>query len=346
MIIALSQIRRVATPGLLFIGVLLVSNSGASVAAENRQELQGLRQFSANYEPSGAQQLADGRIVIVEDESSHALSVLTISDDGEMLPKSLTPMLAKSKLGKLNDLEGVTADNEGYIYAITSHSPKASGKRTDAREKLVRFKLDGEKITEPDVIDNLREAVSSKHSALKSATQVADVKDDNGFSIEGLSFDKTKEELLIGLRSPVINDKAVIVAMQNLGTAFAKKEKPQIVSDLIYLDLDKGGIRGMTYDDKLDGYLILSRREDKKKKLFRLWFWDGDRSHSPRHVQIQGDNDIKHAEGITPIRHNGRERLLIVFDDGSVSKDKLAHYLLLTYEQLQIEPPSSDTLAR
>ena len=346
MIIALSQIRRVATPGLLFIGVLLVSNSSTSVAAENLQELQGLRQFSANYEPSGAQQLPDGRIVIVEDESRHALSVLTISNDGDMLPKSLTAELKKSKLGKLNDLEGVTADNAGYIYAITSHSPKASGKRTDAREKLVRFKLDGEKIIQAGVIANLRDAISSKHSALKDATQVADVKDDSGFSIEGLSFDRTKEELLIGLRSPVINDNAVIVVLQNPDTAFAKKKKPKIASELIYLDLGKGGIRGMTYDDKLDGYFILSRREDKKKKLFRLWFWDGDRSHSPRHVQIQGDNDIKHAEGITPIRHNGEERLLIVFDDGSVSKDKLAHYLLLSYQQLQIEPPGPDTVAR
>lgn len=331
-----NQSGRIATLSLLFVGLVLIGNSSASVAAASLKDLQGLRQFSANYEPSGVQQLPDGRVVMVEDESSHAISILTLGDDGEMMSTSLTSAAAK-QLGKLNDLEGVTVDDEGYVYAITSHSRKGSGKSTEAREKLVRFKLDEDNMVDAGLVGDLKNFISSKHPELKDVAQVADVKDDHGFNIEGLSFDSAQKRLLIALRTPVIDHKAVIVVMENPVAAFTRNEKPKIASDLIYLDLDKGGIRGITFDKKLDAYLIISRREDKKKKPFKLWLWDGDSSHAPRRVRIEGYDDIKKAEGITSIRHSNKERLLLVFDDGSVSKEKRAHYLLFTYEQLQVD---------
>lgn len=336
--------QRIVTVIVLLVAAVLAVKGHNSSAAESLIEFQELRQFPANYEPSGAQQLPDGRIVMVEDESANPLSVLTLGDDGEMFVKPLKPaslfamVTAKPRLGELNDLEGVDVGDDGYVYAITSHSRSASGKRADAREKLVRFKLDGDKIVEPGVIYDLRKLIARNDSLLKSATRVSDVKDDNGFNIEGLSFDKSKRKLLVALRSPVIDDKAVIVVLENPHTAFAKVEKLQISSEQINLDLDKGGIRAISFDPRLDGYLIVSRREDKKKQPFKLWFWDGDASHSPRRIRVEGHDDIANAEGITPVRYKGQERLLMVFDDGRASKGKGAHYLLLAYEQLMLDP--------
>ena len=47
---------------------------------------------------------------------------------------------------------------------------------------------------------------------------------------------------------------------------------------------------------------------------------------------------IPNAEGITPIRFNRREMLMIVLDDGNMPELEGAHYLLPSYEDLNIDP--------
>lgn len=302
------------------------------------------QQFQTIYEPSGAQQLPDGRIVMVGDEHVDPLSMFVLDDDGNMTatPIEYRALLAtttkRSKPGKISDLEAITLSDNDYVYAITSHSRRASGKRKSAREKLVRFKLDGNDVVDPGAVSGLRQAITETHSALKKAARASKVKSDNGFNIEGLSFDKAKAKLLIGLRSPVIDGNAVVVVMENPLSVFENDEAPKVSEELILLDLDKGGIRSMTFDPKLDGHLIISRREDKRNKPFKLWFWDGDADHAPRRVRIGLRGGIPRAEGIASVSHNGHERLLLVFDDGDAKKGQGAHYLLLDYDRLTIDP--------
>ncbi len=41
---------------------------------------------------------------------------------------------------------------------------------------------------------------------------------------------------------------------------------------------------------------------------------------------------------ITCYRHNGKERLLVVFDDGNMLERKGGHYLMLNCEHLTLDP--------
>ena len=43
------------------------------------------------HEPSGIQQLADGRFLVVEDEEQHPFSVVTIDRDGAVITTALKP---------------------------------------------------------------------------------------------------------------------------------------------------------------------------------------------------------------------------------------------------------------
>jgi len=334
----------------LAIGIFVIAFAGPGLgfsASEILPGFQAPRQFGTIFEPSGVQQLPDGRILVVEDEKLNPIKILTLSQDGEILAEpvlsaSLLDMVTgKPTLGKMEDLEGVDIDDNGYVYAITSHSRTDSGKRDRSRERLVRFKVDGSKIVEPRAARQLKKKIVKKHRVLKDAVGVFDVKKDGGLNIEGLSFDKSKKRLLIGLRSPVIDTKAVIVVMENPDAVFENGAKPKISDDLIYLDLKKGGIRGIAFDPRLKGYLILSRREDKTNKSFKLWFWDGDPAHAPRKIKTPHSDDLDNAEGVTPIRLFGQDRILIVSDDGNTNKRTGAHYLLLTYEQLEIDSISN-----
>ena len=88
----------------------------------------GINVFKSLYEPSAVQQLPDGRILVVEDEPTRAASILTIEPDGSLREdEALDTRIIRDFRRKLNDLEALTRDSDGYIYAITSHSPNRNG---------------------------------------------------------------------------------------------------------------------------------------------------------------------------------------------------------------------------
>jgi len=127
------------------------------------------------------------------------------------------------------------------------------------------------------------------------------------------------------------------VPQQNRDDVFEQSGLPLFAPKPWYLDLDKGGIRALSYGRELDGYLTVSRREDKKGKPFKLWFWSGDPAVEPQRVSIAGVENINRAEGITPIVQDGERGLLNVFDDGNRLRRIGGHYRIVDYADLGIE---------
>ena len=321
-----------------FLGLLLFTLSVCSCSADGVSAPPEFRKFEMIYEPSGVQQLPDGRFVVVEDEAVHPLDIFSLQPDGQvseqpLYRRSLLSWASPNRaLSALEDLEAVAVDDQGRIYAITSHSRKANGKRADEREQLVRFGLDGEQVVDVQVLRGLRKKISAQHEFLRAAAKIRDVKGRGGFNIEGLTFDAAKQNLLMGLRSPLAGSNAIIVVMENPRAVFERDEEPRISDRLIELDLAGGGIRGMSYDPHLGGFLIISRKPDKS---FKLWLWSGNRDEPPNRLRIADKKNLRQAEGVTPVRLDGRPAgILIVSDDGVGVKGKPGHYLFLRYEQL------------
>ena len=322
----------------VFLSLLLFGLSNSSHGAEDIAWFEKFRKFEQIYEPSGVQQLPDGRFLVVEDEAVHPLGIFSLQTDGQVSEQPLyrSSLFSWSSpnrvLNTLEDLEAVALDEQGRIYAITSHSRKANGKRDDKREQLARFGLEGEQIVDFKVLRGLRKKISAQHGSLKDAAKIRDVKDGDGLNIEGLSFDATKQNLLIGLRSPLAGSNAIIVVLENPRAVFDHDEKPRISDRLIELDLAGGGIRAMSYDPHLGGFLIISR---KPNKSFKLWLWSGDADESPQRLRIPEMKNLRQTEGVTPVILDGRPAgILIVSDDGMGLKRKPGHYLFLRYEQL------------
>lgn len=293
------------------------------------------RPLTGIYEPSAIQQLPDGRFLVAEDEKQHPFSVVVIGSDGRIESRPVERD-TDDALGKLDDLEGLTLDAAGNIYAVTSHSRTSDGDEKKSRHKLARFRIEGNRIVAPAVFASLKSLLSAAHPALAAAATVADVKNDGGLNIEAIEIDPDTQQLLIGLRSPLLDGKALIARVDNPAALFAAGEASHVVPALETLDLSGDGMRGLSWIPALHGFLVVGGPVAREQVQFRLWFWNGQHDAAARPVVVPGLPGFEHAEGVTPAMFDGQPRIVVVSDDGSRTEGRYARYLLLDPAQLQI----------
>lgn len=311
--------------------LVLCGASGGDAFADARpregQSMGKRMKFNGIFEPSGVVQLADGRLLVIEDEQSHPFSLCRLGEsDG--LP-SLGIPVAGNFAGVADDLEGLAIGDEGWIYAITSHSPAENGVLNQGREKLLRFRVgpDGD-------IKDFQEyggLLAFLLPVLKTVDPAVSV-----LNIEGLSFDQDGKKLLIGLRQPVVSGASLVLVLENPGGIFSRNEPPRISPAVVQLDLLGGGIRAMAYVKRLKGYLIANEivQGQEGKPRACLWLWDGIAGHPAYSVDFPGSGKLKNIEGISPVMVGNKALLLLVCDDGERQKDDSAHYRFIEYGEL------------
>jgi hypothetical protein len=303
-----------------------------STPAIGLQTSSGILSFTSIYEPSGVQQLPDGRLIVIEDESERAFRILTLSKDLQVMEsKPLDTLSVPAFEYRLNDLEAITIGPDNYLYAITSHKLNDNGKRKPSREQLIRFKIQGTTLTDVSVVTHLIDSIKSS-KALDSITKKNKQSIDK-INIEALSFDKNNH-LLVGLRKPTSNGNAIILSIENPIAIFTDKEKIKVAEKSILLDLHGGGIRAIRYIPKLSGYLIaneIKNKDSKSKKQSQISFWDGNSDHLIKPFTLHRLDKIDNVEGISPIVIKGKEYILLVGDNGSSESQQPANFLLLDY---------------
>ena len=292
------------------------------------------------YEPSAIQQLPDGRFLVVEDEKEHSFSLVTLDASGTVDSESLGPGWFQSgdPVWKMDDLEGLTADSQGYLYAVTSHSRGDDGNEKKSREKLVRFQIESNRVAAPVVVSGLKRALVAAHPVFASAAQVQDVKAGGGLNIEALEITPDGQRLLIGFRSPLQSGKALIASIENPSAIFEADASPQVSAMLQALDLGGHGIRGLAHIAALEGYLVIGGPVSREQSGFMLWFWSGQPDALARRVTVPGLDDFGRAEGVSQAVIDGRVHVVIVSDDGNRKEGRCASFLLLDPGGFQIAP--------
>jgi hypothetical protein len=293
------------------------------------------RPLTGIYEPSAIQQLPDGRFLVAEDEKEFPFALVSLRADGSVssVPLQL-PGEEEGGPGKLADLEALTVDAAGNLYAITSHSRNSRGEEKKSREKLLRFGIEGDRMVEPAVVKNLKASLAAAHPVLAQAAAILDVKNDGGLNIEALEM-SPDGRLLIGFRSPLSGGRAIVTSLDNPDAAFAGAEA-RIAPDPVTLDLGGHGLRALSWVPALNGYLLVSGPVAKEQVQFRLWFWSGRAGEPPQPASVAGLHGFEHAEGITPASIGGVSKLMVVSDDGSREEGRPAGYLLLDLAQIRI----------
>ena len=103
------------------------------------------------------------------------------------------------------------------------------------------------------------------------------------------------------------------MTLTNPDGVFDKKQKPYLRGPIL-LDLQGHGIRGMSWDEKKQGYWISGGSVGSRKgESFSLWFWDKEKNHVQK---IKDISNLGYAEGLATLPDG---RILVVDDDGSIS---------------------------
>lgn len=290
------------------------------LTAEQKQQF-NINQLGSTYEPSAVQQLPDGRLLVAEDEYLNAMSLLTIDDKGQLVEsESIDSRLVRSLKNKMNDLEGLALDDEGFVYAITSHSPNKKGERKEDREQLMRFKVQGNQAQGLDfyfdLVNQLQHSASLKQMLKDKLGKEVDFAEIN---IEGLTYDRKNHRLLLGFRDPDLDKHSIIFAISNPKQLFTEKAEP-IFSDVFVLDLKGRGIRSLTYDVHHDTYWITNEVGDKGSKKSQLWVWQGTADSQPKEVVVPGIELMTNVEAIDVVEHQGQVQMVLMSDEGDAAK--------------------------
>lgn len=315
--------------------VLPVLDGDAQVRLRNV----GISQFEDIYEPSAVQQLPDGRILVVEDEYKRAFSIMRFLQDGSLEENpALEVRLLRAFRAKPDDLEGLSMDADGYIYAITSHSRDVKGRREPNREQLLRFRIVGDDVVDLKVYTGLTDQLQLSPVLQQALSQYTDqLVNFSRINIEGLNFDQRNQRLLVGFREPLVDGKSMVVKIANPAGIFERAEEPKF-SDVALLDLQGGGIRSLSYDPILGAFLIVNEISGHEGNLYsQLWSWSGEPDAQPEPVALPEIINLHNVESIDSITVNGESRLLIMSDEGNVKKEKPAKYMLLESGQLSAD---------
>ncbi len=307
------------------VGSLLAGCSSRRSLAETTLPLGvdsvSVRRFGMySFGASGVAALPDGRVVIAEDERLHPLVLVDLF--GRQPAKEFTPLevaaaFAASGVTWLNDLEGITISPAGHLYATTSHALPRSGISLADRQLVVRFDLEGNRIVHAAASAALARAIAALDTGLAAAeSRMTKTRGPSpGLNIEAIAWDPERNRLLIGLRGPLRNDRAIVVGFENPDEVFDLGAPPRL-SGPYFLPLDGQGIRDMTWAPDLGAFLVVAGSSGMSAfGHSALWMWTGPGSAAPVHLRASVLDPLK-PEGVALMTVRGHRIALFVCDDG------------------------------
>jgi pSer/pThr/pTyr-binding forkhead associated (FHA) protein len=274
--------------------------------------------FGSPIEASGVAHLPGARgVIVVSDNREGEVLWMPLDEDGRQAGSIKAVPLGVS----FKDPEAITYGNS-YLYLVTSQSEPKNG----AQNALVRFGFNPETQSlrgQAEIINDFRPFLLSKVPEIASLGAPAGA--EGGLNIEGIAWDPNNERLLLGLRSPLVGDQAVLIPLK-----LRDPQSPFNIDNLIVdypraivFPLDGHGVRDITYDTRSRNFLIISGApENARKTDFILWEWNGQPGTNP--VRLMPLDEKAKPEGITVTTINGRSFVFVVGDAGS--------YLKLNYQ--------------
>jgi hypothetical protein len=279
------------------------SKAQAVRSKDKKKPASGLEFDGGPFESSGVVSVpGTDAVLFVDDGRAREIYRMQLDVSGRQ-----TGAIKSVPLGiEVDDPEDITSDGK-YFYLVGSNTREA-----EKRFGLIRFAFDSStnQVT-ASPIPNLRTLLLERVPDLKEAGAKKAKYD--GLNIEGIAWDPAGHRLLLGLRSPLAANLALIVpiVVRDPAAPFTVENLSFNESPTIKLPLDGLGIRSIQYDWKSKTYLIIGgATEMQVRGEFSLWRWDGHEKVTRVAVL---DPEMK-PEGITRVQVGDADFVLVVGD--------------------------------
>jgi hypothetical protein len=255
---------------------------------------------------SGAVSLAPGgtRFLVASDEDQDVtrIRLYDAAVDGgaiEEFPlarKKLNPDPEEPEL----DLEAAAWLGKRIVW-IGSHSRSKKAKRRQSRHRLFATRLSRKSgklalTVTGTPYRSLLDDLSKRWPSLELDPKLPPK--EGGLSIEGLSNTSRAGELLIGIRSPLIDEKALIVRLRNAAEVLDSGETPRFGQPML-LDLDGRGIRSIEFWPERQRFVILAGPTGVQGD-FSLYWWTGTAAADPEKIEAVRFSRMQLGDGVSP----------------------------------------------
>jgi Protein of unknown function (DUF3616) len=297
------------------IAVRAMLAASLSIAAHAAGTQAGTRQVYRGMCDASAAVALDAMHFAVADDERNTLQVYRRGEPQAVGSLDVSTLLG-TKRDKESDLEGAATIGT-RTYWISSHGRNSSGERQERRLRF--FATQWQPGSPPSMRtvgrayaglleDLLRAPQLEKYKLADAAAKAPEA--DGGLNIEGLAA-APDGRLLIGLRNPLIDGRALLVTLENPAGVAARGERARLGA-AIELDLAKRGIRSI--ERVGTDYLIVAGPTNDQGS-FALYRWAGSPSEAPVALAALDLSGL-HPEALFAIPGTGQVQLLS--DDGGV----------------------------
>ncbi|GJE62047.1 DUF3616 domain-containing protein [Methylobacterium trifolii] len=304
---------------------LAVLGFAASLVAN--QATAETREYRGLCEASAAAALDDRHFAVASDETN----VLFVYERGIADPVAKFDFEPFTTFGG-SDLEGA-ARVGSRVYWISSHSFNKNGQDRDKRK--VFFATDVGFASGRPVLRAVGKPAFGLRDDLAAAAGVPNAE----LNLEGLAA--AAEGLLLGLRGPLVDGKAIVVPLENPAAVVEASQAPRFGS-AVRLDLGGLGIRSMDWVGSGErAYVITAGPVEDGSAPFRLYWWSGRPDDLSPKLALEmwtGDNLIPEALVAFP----DQTSFQILSDDGNRCSDEgPAH--LRRFRSVDVSLPEAGT---
>ena len=284
------------------------------------------------YNASEIVAIDDSKFLFCDNNIGDALFELRLAADGKMAGPLIRRPIRGIEPGTVDDLEGMThvrTEGRSLIVAMPSlslkqrkrrHQKKSKrGKESPARNCLLRISFGEDDRLEAEVLPAFREWIVENAPELGKSPRY--LPDDGGLNVEGLGWSPAEEALLLGVRTPVIEGKPLILRVRLKQVdgpwQLSNFEMLPPVSLAIKDDRGEQGIRTIGFDPSRGVWLIVAGNSTSASKApFALYSWDGNAQGVVRHFENVRFHKKMKVEGVTHATVGGRGAIVFVDDAG------------------------------
>jgi hypothetical protein len=280
------------------------------------------------YNASGIVPLGDSRFLFCDNNTGDKLFELNLTPEGKkngpLIPRPLEGLAPDS----IDDLESMTiakGKERRFLFAASSlyiKKPKNDNPPKIPPSGLLRIRIRQKNQLRAENMPGFRDWFIQNSPGLADSSKLSP--DEGGLNIEGLAWDKKRDALLFGLRTPVSDGKVTLIPVR-----VKKLNGPWTTDNLsmlapIKLTLEPGsepqGIRGMEYIAARKSFLIIvGKAISGTNAPYALYEWngkpEGPEGGTMRRLKVTFAPKMK-PESLTSGTVGGKPSLIFVDDGG------------------------------